>query len=240
MPRLTENVKTQNFEFSHVDLNELVDTEYTLVDLHLDTSGSVSGFESQLAKMVETSILALSKSPRSQNLLVRVCTFNSRTDEYHGYKLLKHINSGDYSQLVRAGGSTSLLDSLVNGLESQSNFGKQLQDMHYDANGIIILITDGCENTSRLNYTDLTRSLTDARRTENLESNQVICVYINEGDPGVQKNIDKLRAAGITDFIEAGNMSEKTLAKLANFITSSVSSSSQALGTGGPSQLLTF
>ena len=44
------------------------------------------------------------------------------------------------------------------------------------------------------------------------------------------------KEAGLTHFIDAGDATPRKLAKLANFVSQSVSSQSQALGTGGPSQ----
>jgi hypothetical protein len=43
---------------------------------------------------------------------------------------------------------------------------------------------------------------------------------------------------GITQFIDAGDATKGKLAKLAAFVSQSISSTSQALGTGGPSQAI--
>ena len=48
------------------------------------------------------------------------------------------------------------------------------------------------------------------------------------------------KAAGFTQYVELGSADEKTLAKLADFVSQSISAQSQSLGTGGPSQSLTF
>jgi hypothetical protein len=47
-------------------------TEYTLVDIEVDMSTSVGPFRGDLIMMIETVIDACRKSPRSDNLLVRV------------------------------------------------------------------------------------------------------------------------------------------------------------------------
>ena len=44
------------------------------------------------------------------------------------------------------------------------------------------------------------------------------------------------REAGMTQFIDAGDTTPPKLAKLAAFVSQSVSSQSAALGTGGPSK----
>ena len=51
---------------------------------------------------------------------------------------------------------------------------------------------------------------------------------------------DFSKTAGFTQYVELGNANAATLAKLADFVSRSISSQSQSLGTGGPSQSLTF
>lgn len=46
--------------------------------------------------------------------------------------------------------------------------------------------------------------------------------------------------AGFTQYVEVDNATDAKLAKLADFVSRSVSSQSQALGSGGPSKALTF
>jgi len=46
--------------------------------------------------------------------------------------------------------------------------------------------------------------------------------------------------AGLTQFVDAGDATAQRLAKLAQFVSKSISSQSQALGSGAPSQPLQF
>src|SRR5438128_2007010 len=48
------------------------------------------------------------------------------------------------------------------------------------------------------------------------------------------------RDAGFTQYVEIGDADPKTFAKLAQFVSKSISAQSQSLGTGGPSQSLVF
>jgi hypothetical protein len=63
-----------------------------------------------------------------------------------------------------------------------------------------------------------------------------ILVGLNEG----HELKDVASRAGINQFIPIQSVDDKAFAKLAQFISSSIDSQSQALGTGGPSQLLNF
>ena len=92
------------FKFSAVRPEHLGATEYTLVTIVTDISGSVSGFEKTLRTAVIDAVQACEKSPRADNLLVRLVTFNTRLQEVHGFKTLRQINpQQDYTrELARA------------------------------------------------------------------------------------------------------------------------------------------
>lgn len=67
-----------------------------------------------------------------------------------------------------------------------------------------------------------------------------ILIGIND-DPTVQDGLEKhAKEVGFTQYIKAGNASKDTLSKIAGFVSESISSQSQALGSGGPSQSLAF
>jgi len=68
-----------------------------------------------------------------------------------------------------------------------------------------------------------------------LESLVTVLVAINATQ--CQRELDAFRGeAGLTHYIDMGDATASKLAKLGGFISQSVSSQSQAIGTGGPSQ----
>jgi hypothetical protein len=73
-----------------------------------------------------------------------------------------------------------------------------------------------------------------------LESLKTILIGI--GDETQVENYLKNFAsnAGLDQYLWVGNATPSKIAKLADFISRSVSSASQSLGTGGPSANLTF
>ena len=76
----------------------------------------------------------------------------------------------------------------------------------------------------------------DARfKGEDIESLITILIGINAADC-TQELDDFRQQAEIDQYIDAGKATKGKLAKLADFVSQSVSSQSQALGTGGPSQ----
>lgn len=230
-----------NFGFSGARIEDLGATEFTVADIELDLSPSTSGFVDDLKKALGAIIESLSKSPRAENMLVRVQTFDERLAEVHGFTPLSGMVAGDYA--VTCGGSgTALLDAIACGIEAVGEYGKRLDEKDYAANGIIFIITDGMDNSSRRARTP--QALVDAaekvRISENLESLKIILIGVgNEGSvKGYLETLQK--EAKIDQFLWIGEATPSKIAKMADFISRSVSSASQSLGTGGSSQNLTF
>jgi hypothetical protein len=68
-----------------------------------------------------------------------------------------------------------------------------------------------------------------------------ILVGVNVNDPQVSQCLKDLKdQAGFTQYVELKDATASSLAKLADFVSKSISAQSQALGTGGPSQSLAF
>ena len=97
------------------------------------------------------------------------------------------------------------------------------------------MITDGGENSSVATMKMVKEESRKAISGEFLES--VISVLVGINTSGCADYLSTFKdEAGMTHFIDAGEATKGKLAKLAAFVSSSVSSQSQALGTGGPSQ----
>ena len=242
----TEVHKTlNNFTFSAVDIASLEGSEYTLVTILVDESSSVDTFKSELEKTLNAVIEACKKSPQAENLLVRVAGFTDRVNdninEFHGFMNLSNIPDGQYTGSVNPRGCTPLFDAAGSALESIEAYGKQMAAQDFFCNGIFFVITDGWENASRklTSAGDVKAALQRVRQNEQLESIRAILVGVN--DTGVQGALATLKTdAGFDEYISLGDVTPSKLAKLANFISQSVSSQSQSLGSGGPSQPVNF
>ncbi len=247
MPRLTDNqfeqnptVGTSTYGFSNVKPSALGASEYTLVVLAADTSSSVYKFGQGIEDAVKASVEACRKSPRSDNLLLRYLTFGTTMVERHGYKPLPDCATNDYVGTVRPGGSTALFDTVLNTVESLASYGKTLTDNDFAVNGIAIVITDGEDVGSRATQLMCKTAVENMRRSEALESVLLILVGVNVHG-GTQTYLNKFQQdTGFDQFVPLADANANTLAKLASFIAKSVSSQSQALGSGGASAALTF
>jgi len=248
MPKMTDmdiqtvyQPGTNAFAFSAVKVDSLQASEYTLVDLAVDISGSVSAFEHQIEKCVKEIIKACAKSPRSDNLLMRVTRFNNRADEVHGYKPLANCNLDNYNGVFSAYGGTALFEATHNAVRAQMAYAKELKKNDYAANGIVFIITDGDDNANSMSPDSVKLALEESKKSEALESLVSILVGVNVQSQVLSSYLNQFQqAAGITQFVSIDDASDKKLARLAEFVSKSIVSQSQALGTGGASQTLTF
>lgn len=247
MPRLMDNgtMETgniggmQGFKFSGIRTEHLGATEYTLVTIAVDETGSVSGFGKELRDSLVAAVEACQKSPRSDNLLLRVIKFSDRfpngIEELHGFKPLPEIDPKKDYQMFNPGGMTPLCDACFNAIGAMNAYGQKLVDDDFGVNAIGFVITDGGENSSVATMNMVKQEAKKAITGEIVESMVIVLIGINAAH--CKNELEEFqREAGLNQYIDAGQATKGKLAKLADFVSQSVSSQSQALGTGGPSQ----
>jgi uncharacterized protein YegL len=230
-----------HYGYSATRLEELGATEYTVVTVACDVSGSTAGFIFDMEAAITRVVLACKSSPRADNLLFRLVAFDDTLAEVHGFKLLENCNLADYGGVLRAGGSTALYDAAENAVSSTVDYGRRLLAGDFSANAILFVITDGMDNASR----QPARTVKDARalalKSEALESFVSVLIGVGVQDAQAASFLRQFqRDAGFTQYVELDKADAQTLARLAEFISRSVSAQSQALGTGGASRPLVF
>ena len=232
---------TGAYGYSAVGLEKLGASEYTVATIIVDVSGSVDGFVTDMEAALKEIVKSLRLSPRADNLLLRFVTFSDTLEEVHGYKLLDDCNPDDYDGSLVIRYSTALYDASENAIAAAVDFGQRLTDDHYLVNGAVYIITDGCDNQSRMGAADVAKALKSAHKREALESLISILIGVNINDPAVASELARFnQEAGFSQYVELKDAKKSTLAQLAGFVSKSVSSQSNALGTGGPSGQLTF
>lgn len=237
----TRSIPNGHYGYSTMRLEDLGASEYTLVTIVNDASGSVAGFCGAMEKALGSIVQACKMSPRSNNLLLRLVTFNDRLSETHGYKLLDQCRPADYAGILSPGGSTALYDAAENAVAAAAAQGRQMKDAGYSVNGIVFVMTDGMDNASHLAIPQLRHTLEQGVQDSHLESLVSVLIGVNVRDRGVSDYLKQLYAdAGFTQYIELERADASTLARLADFVSRSISAQSQSLGTGGPSRPLTF
>lgn len=136
------------FQFSAVGMDDIEGGSlYTIVNILVDETGSVSGFETQLEDCIKTIVDACKKAPTSETLLMRVGKFGSHisnsVEEIHGFNLLSNLKTRDYAGTIQPDGSTPLLDATLDSIETMESQAKILVDQEYGCNGIFFVMTDG-------------------------------------------------------------------------------------------------
>lgn len=237
-----ESLQTQsNYHFSAVKVDELGATEYTLVSVVQDASGSVHPFAKDMEACLKTILGACQKSPRAENLMSRLGVFNNNLEEIHGFKLLSSIAVSDYDDILDPDGGTALFDAVQSSVEATTEYAKILSDQEYGVNAIVFVITDGDDNASRATPTSVKKAISDAIKSEALDGITVVLIGVGTDDQMIVDFLEDFqKKAGITQFINVGDATPSKLAKLANFISQSISSTSQALANGTSSSLLSF
>jgi len=246
MPIFTDGMETKSLKGSHYGFSakrveDLGATEYTLVAITGDKSGSIDAFRLDIENCVKEVVKACQHSPRADNLMLRLTTFDSNLEEIHGFRPLTECDEDTYTDCIQVGGMTALYDAACNAAESVTAYGKDLTENDFDVNAIVFVITDGMDNRSAMTANEVKKTLEAAVKSEALESVVSILIGVNVNDPQVSQYLKDLHInAGFTQYVELGDAKANTLAKLADFVSRSISAQSQALGTGGPSQSLSF
>jgi len=230
-----------HYKFSATKIDALGASEYTLAHLVVDESGSVAGFKADLEKAMLVTKQACEKSPRAENLLLRTTAFSSTVRELHGFKLLKAVQDDDYLGALRLGGCTALHRATHEALEATLAYAKTLADQEFLTNAIIVIVTDGEETEFDVTAERVAELVRKARLSEQvLESLTMVLVGITGNQLTVAKLQGFQQAVGIAQFVDVGGVTPGKLAKLAQFVSQSISSTSAALGTGQGSKPISF
>lgn len=237
----TQSLGGTHFGFSATRIEDLGASEYTLVGITVDVSGSVALFRSEIEKCVKEVVRSCADSPRADNLMLRLTTFDDDVEEKHGFRLLSECDVSKYDGSVVIGGMTALCDASYDMIGSVAAYGKQLTENHYDVNGIVFVITDGADNRSKMTPDAVKRAQLEAQKTESLESILTILIGVNVTDPALAGYLrDFEKEAGFSKYVELADASAKSLAKLAEFVSKSISAKSQTVGTKKASAPLNF
>ncbi|MEZ4527350.1 MAG: hypothetical protein R2941_15635 [Desulfobacterales bacterium] len=135
---------------------------------------------------------------------------------------------------------TALYDATYAAVGATLMYAKTLTDQDFDVNGAIYVITDGMDNVSATNPAMIADKIQKARNSDEIESMITVLVGLHEpgtGNRDVAKYLESFRQkANLNQYVEVGDATPRQLARLAQFVSHSISSQSQSLGTGRASQ----
>jgi uncharacterized protein YegL len=226
------------YQFSAVRPENLGESEYILVTVAADVSGSVGPYRSAIIAMLKATVEGCRIGPKAKNLLVRVITFSHEIEEIHGFKPVAEINDSDYDAIV-IGGGTALYDACSSAIGATIEFAKTLTAQRFDVVGKGYFITDGLENgNSKFPVSEVKDKIDEAITGEVMGSFHSVLIGINTAHCGSQLRAFQT-AAGITEYIDEMDVTSKGLARLGGMISRSASSSSTSL-MGGAKPAVTF
>jgi len=245
MPRLNDGLANYNagsFGFSAERIEHLEATEFTLVTIQCDKSGSIAPFQNNLNDMIREIVMACRESPRADNLMLRLVTFNHDVVEEHGFKLLMNCNPDDYIDIIRAGGNTALYDATYSSVSSTLKYAEELKAKDFAVNGILYVVTDGLDSgISNVQPHTISDLITKSKIGEQIESFTTILVGVNTTEQEVVTKLSEFKDnAKLDSFINMGDATKQKIAKLAGFVSQSVISTSTSLATGQASTVPSF
>lgn len=237
----THQVVGTGFQFSAAKITTLGASEYTLGVVVVDRSGSVSGFSQEIEGALKEVVKACRRNPRADSMMLQVILFDHEISELHGMRPLPNCNEQDYTGCVVTRGSTALFDAVYSAVKAVETYAKDLVAQQFLVNAAVFVITDGADNASKVSKHMVAEAIQEARTSETLESIMPVLIGVNTDVSGLNTYLQAFQAeAGFQQYVAIGHASEKELAKLGGFISRSMSSQSQALGSGGASQSLSF
>jgi len=238
----THTIGGSNFQFSAAKIETLGSAQQTLTTIVVDGSGSVGGFWEDIKAVIREVVRACRQSPRADSMMLRVVVFSDDVEEVHGLVPLQDCNDDDYDSMDMPGSLTALYDASYSAIKATTKYGRALTQKQYDVNGAVFIITDGGDNRSKTTPTMVKEALAEARTSEAMESIMPVLIGVNtDASSGLNSYLETFKnEAEFQQYVTIGEATPESLAKLGGFISRSISSQSQALGTGGPSKSLSF
>jgi uncharacterized protein YegL len=97
----------------------------------------------------------------------------------------------------------------------------------------VVVITDGENNCGAATADQVKRAVAACRRAENLESILLILVGVTNDDVNLNTYLQTVKDdCGFDQYVSIGKATPGHIAKLAAFVSQSISSTSASLGTG--------
>lgn len=234
-------ISGSNYGFSGTRLGDLDASEYTLVSIAADCSGSVHAFRDRMEACLAEVVRACRRAPRAHNLMLRLGRFDDKVQEVHGYKPLAACDPAAMTGALEPGGMTALFDATHNAVASLVGYARGLHQAGLAVNGLVVVLTDGADNASLMPVDAARQAIGEALGSEAVESVLTVLVGVNVRDPSTSAALQSFRTdAGFDAYIELDDASADTLGALAGFVTRSIAAQSVALGSGAASRLLTF
>lgn len=192
-----------------IDIDEIDSEEVTLVAVIIDASSSMDPFASDvLTQYKEQFLVPLRGAKNAESILVSVWVFSDdgrdKVRLVHGYTPVpdcQELTSTDYSP----SGMTPLRDAVMKGVTGLVGYGQTLRDNGTRTKSIVLVLSDGWENASKVSGAKVKRLSEDVLRAQEFVLSYIFFGEKSEGDkaakdigfPAHHRLTDSLDASGI-------------------------------------------
>lgn len=214
-------------------MDDIKTDQICLASIAIDTSSSMAGQEANLEQCFNQAIQACDKAPNRDGILVRITSFDSTVKELRAF-----VPPAPTPLQIKTAGMTALGRGVLDALRSTAHYAEVLAQGDYRCNAILIVLTDGDETVDDRTEVvqKINQELEQIKAKEVLDSVLIILIGFR---PDVQlKKIQADLAAAIgARYIQLQDVTPQKLAKLAEFVSQSISSQSRQIGTGQTAQV---
>ena len=211
-----------------IPLNQLASNDVTLAMNIIDMSGSMHSYAHDLILAYNDDYLAaMAGSAAADDILVSTILFDTNVKLFHGY-----VNLLDAPPLTRRiydpDGGTSLYDAVANGLTNMVLYAQQLRQSGVMVRCIVILYSDGDDNSSKQTAAAVRRAAQDLLRHE-----MYALAYVGFHNGGIDEAQLRQLAdtIGFPDILPAG-LSHEELRRIFHLASASTMRVSQGMTQG--------
>ena len=205
-----------NFDPSKVQTEETINCVFVV-----DVSPSVQDYEDELNNGFNEFVQRMQKSHVADRLFVSTIEFNESFKKKTGFQPIVNV---PHTTFKACGMGTALYDATKEGLKNALDWRKSLEDSGIIAKTLLFIITDGADNSSRTDPSEVKTLIEDFLKIEkNAFSFQSILFGVNLSFRSTFEQAQK--DMGIQNLAVTGQSADE-IRKMINIISSSVSTTS--------------
>jgi len=220
-----------HFEFTAVDPDNVSSRHVTLAAVAIDRSCSAHDFLPHMVRMLQRLVTTCAQSDVADSVLMRLSGFGNKPEEIHGFYPMARIAAEDYDDVLSAGGTTALYDAVYDAVSSTTHFATMLSRRGVKANGVVVVVADGFDNSSIYTAKEARTVLAEANDSDVLESLVSIFVGINPVEiQYTREEMRKLLCNLGTEYMDLPDTSAETFLGLADRLSDVVLAQRRRLG----------
>lgn len=194
-------------------VDDLNTDDVTLVSIIIDESSSMDHVRDDVIDAFNTMARALNDSKAADSILLSAWTFADHPKLLFGYTPIANVKD-----LTRAeynpSGMTALYDATLDGMTGIIGYGQDLRNNGIRTRAIVVVISDGGDNTSRQTSHSIKTVAEDLMKQE-----FYTLAYIGMGDPATFKKIAD--SMGFPQILTIGNTASE-VRKALNMVSASI------------------